>query len=81
MSLVSMSRPPVLALIMIEQARDAICALEKSGLKILVVEQNIGLALEVCDRFVVLRAGQQVYDQPKVALGTDPRQALAAPYM
>lgn len=39
--------------------------LRKSGLTILLVEQNLGLALAVCDRFIVLREGKVVghYDR------------------
>lgn len=34
--------------------------MRKSGLTILLVEQNLGLALAVCDRFIVLREGKIV---------------------
>lgn len=70
-----------LAPIMVEQVGDALRTLARTGLTILLVEQNIGLALEVCDRFVVLRGGSKVYDQPRAALGVDPRAALAALYL
>lgn len=70
-----------LAPIMVEQVGEALHALAGMGLTILLVEQNIGLALGVCDRFVVLRAGVKVFDEPKGALGDDPRGALAALYM
>jgi len=70
-----------LAPIMVEQVGDALRTLAQTGLTILLVEQNIGLALEVCDRFIVLRGGNKVYDQPKAALGADSRAALAALYL
>lgn len=70
-----------LAPIMVEQVADALRTLARTGLTILLVEQNIGLALGVCDRFVVLREGRKVYDEPRSALGDDPRAALAALYL
>ncbi|WP_428908007.1 ABC transporter ATP-binding protein [Niallia sp. Krafla_26] len=61
-----------LAPVIIDQIRDIILELKKTGLSILVVEQNLKLACDVADRVLVMNKGQIVWEgTPEVLLKSD----------
>lgn len=47
---------------LVQHLRDRLTALRGSGVSILLVEQNLGLALAVADRIFIISRGQIVYD-------------------
>lgn len=51
-----------LAPLLVQQLRDHLLALKESGVSILLVEQNLGLALAVADRIYIISRGQIVYE-------------------
>ena len=80
-----MGRPRVLLLdeptaglapIVVEQLARVLEQLAREGLTLLLVEQNVQVALDSCERFVVLRNGRIVFDGERAALGADPRERL-----
>lgn len=48
----------------VEEIADAIVALRDDGLSLLLVEQNVGMALDVADYIYVIRAGRVAYERP-----------------
>lgn len=61
-----------LAPVIIDQITDIILDLKKTGLSILVVEQNLKLACDVADRVLVMNKGQIVWEgTPDVLLQSD----------
>jgi branched-chain amino acid transport system ATP-binding protein len=70
-----------LAPIVVAEIGEFLQRLAGSGLTIVLIEQNVDVALQLCSRFVVLRAGRKVFDDDKAALGENPREALAELYM
>jgi branched-chain amino acid transport system ATP-binding protein len=67
-----------LAPIIVEQMFDTLVALNKrTGLAILLVEQNAALALEISRRAYVLEAGAVVLSGPSADLANDPRVQAA----
>ena len=58
-------------------ARDHAHAGARSGLAILLVEQNVRAAMEVVDRLVLLERGRVVMQGPTAQMGSDPRIARA----
>ncbi|HEX6024250.1 MAG TPA: ABC transporter ATP-binding protein [Solirubrobacter sp.] len=65
-----------LAPIVVEQLAQVLQQLAREGLTLVLVEQNVRVALDSCERFVVLRDGRIVFDGDRTALGADPRQRL-----
>ena len=62
----------------IEHLADLVLSLRtESGLSILLVEHNMGLVRRLCDRAVVLDAGQVIAEGPPDAVLNDPRVLLA----
>jgi branched-chain amino acid transport system ATP-binding protein len=61
-----------LAPLIVSQVIDALQALNRAGLTILLVEQNARLALEVTDRAYVIEQGQVVAQGRSADLGNDP---------
>jgi branched-chain amino acid transport system ATP-binding protein len=55
----------------VAEVRDIILKLKKTGLSILLVEQNFALALSVADRVYVLNKGQVVFEGTPAALAAD----------
>jgi branched-chain amino acid transport system ATP-binding protein len=51
--------------------------LARSGLAVLLVEQNVRAAIEVVDRLVLLERGRVVLEGPAAQVGSDPRIAQA----
>ena len=60
-----------LAPLIVSQVFDALQALNRAGLTILLVEQNARLALEVTDRAYVIEQGQVVAQGPSAELSSD----------
>lgn len=60
-----------LAPLIVSQVFDALQALNRAGLTILLVEQNARLALEVTDRAYVIEQGQVVTQGPSAELSSD----------
>lgn len=62
-----------LAPMMVEEVAKAILRLRRSGVTVLLVEQNAQLALAMCDRGYVLESGRIVMSDRGSALQRDPR--------
>ena len=70
-----------LAPVVLGQIGEFLRGLTRSGLTILLVEQNVAIALELCARFVVVKGGKKVFDGDRGSLGTEPRRFLAELYI
>jgi ABC-type branched-subunit amino acid transport system ATPase component len=55
--------------------------MRSAGMSILLVEQNVQVAIDLCDRFVVIRGGEKVFEGTKDDLGPDPMKALGDLYV
>jgi len=62
---------------LVQQVLDTMRTLARSGLSILLVEQNVRAALEVVDRLLLLERGRVVLEGPAAQVGNDPRIAQA----
>jgi branched-chain amino acid transport system ATP-binding protein len=62
---------------MVSQVLETLHALARTGLSILLVEQNVRAAIEVVDRLVLLERGRIVLEGPAREVGDDPRVAEA----
>ena len=60
-----------LAPLIIREIGRVLIGLKQQGLSILLVEQNVPLALRVADRVYVMNKGQIVYEGSSVALAAD----------
>jgi branched-chain amino acid transport system ATP-binding protein len=67
--------------VIVDQIVGLLHRLAGENLTLLLVEQNVGVALDVCERFVVLRAGRTVFEGGKEQLGAAPREFLAQLYL
>lgn len=54
--------------VVVDQMADMLRALKAEGVSLLLSEQNLGFAAEVCDRAYVLDKGQGVFEGPMAAL-------------
>ncbi len=70
-----------LAPVVVDQMGLLLRKLTGTGLTLVLVEQNVGIALDLCDRFVVLKRGRIVFDGLRSELGDAPREFLAKLYM
>ncbi|GAB3812648.1 ABC transporter ATP-binding protein [Tessaracoccus terricola] len=70
-----------LAPIMVQRVVDSIKSLATSGLTLLVIEQNVEVAMATTDHVVVLRRGETVYSGTKEELGADYRAELTNYYV
>jgi len=70
-----------LAPIMVQRVVDSILSLATSGLTLVVVEQNVEVALAITEHIVVLRRGHTVFSGTKEELGSDYRAALTDYYV
>lgn len=70
-----------LAPLVVAEIGEFLHGLAGSGLTIVLIEQNVDIALKLCSRFVVLRAGRKVFDGDRAGLGDNPRDALTELYM
>jgi len=66
-----------LAPMLVSQVLQTMRTLARSGLSILLVEQNVRAAMEVVDRLVLLERGRVVLEGPAAQVGGDPRIAQA----
>jgi len=62
---------------MVAQVLETLRALARTGLAILLVEQNVRAAIDVVDRLVLLERGRKVLEGPALEVGDDPRIAEA----
>jgi branched-chain amino acid transport system ATP-binding protein len=60
-----------LAPVVVTTIRDQLALLKGTGMSVLLVEQNIALAMSLVDRVYVLELGQVVYQGTPAALGAD----------
>lgn len=62
-----------LAPLLVEQILAAVTELRKTGVTVLLVEQNVAAALAIADRAYVIETGRIVLSGPAAAIGDDPR--------
>jgi branched-chain amino acid transport system ATP-binding protein len=62
---------------LVSQVLETLRTLARTGLAILVVEQNVRAAIEVVDRLLLLERGRKVLEGPAREVGGDPRIAQA----
>jgi branched-chain amino acid transport system ATP-binding protein len=62
---------------LVSHVLDTLRTLARTGLSILLVEQNVRAAMEVVDRLVLLERGRVVMEGPAAQVGDDPRIAQA----
>lgn len=65
----------------VEEIGEFLRRLTSSGLTIVLIEQSIDVALDLCGRFVILRDGEVAYDGTKEAMGTDPSAFILDRYL
>jgi branched-chain amino acid transport system ATP-binding protein len=65
-----------LAPIVVDALVEVLRTLVDEGVTLVLVEQNVRVALAVCSRFIVLRAGRMVFDGGRSDLGVDARRQL-----
>jgi branched-chain amino acid transport system ATP-binding protein len=70
-----------LAPVIVGEVEAALKDLRQSGLSILLVEQNVDVALRLCDEIVVIKAGDTVFRGGHEDLGADPRARLGQLYV
>ncbi|GAA3731989.1 ABC transporter ATP-binding protein [Leifsonia bigeumensis] len=70
-----------LAPVLVKEVAEFLALMRGDGLSILLVEQNIDVALELCDRFMVVRNGETVFEGVRDDFGKDPVAALGALYV
>ena len=62
-----------LAPVLVDQILDAVVSLRKSGVTVLLVEQNVSAALAIADRAYVIETGRIVFTGASADLANDPR--------
>ncbi len=70
-----------LAPIVVDQLGRVLRVLAGEGLTLLLAEQNVRVALDVCERFLVMRDGQIAFDGSRPDLGPDPRAKLGGLFL
>ncbi|MPZ52964.1 MAG: ATP-binding cassette domain-containing protein [Acidimicrobiia bacterium] len=70
-----------LAPVVVREVMEFLGSLKSSGLSILLVEQNVQVAVELCDRIIVLRNGEKIFDGARDELGSDPVDKLGEMYV
>lgn len=65
----------------VEEIGEFLRGLTSSGLTLVLIEQSIDVALDLCTRFVILRDGEVSYDGTKEAMGADPSAFILARYL
>ncbi len=54
-----------------EKIFECLSEIKKNGVSILVIDKNLGLMADICDRFYIVQKGQVVFSTPKDQLETD----------
>ena len=70
-----------LAPVLVKEVGHFLTTMRAQGMSILLVEQNVQVAIDLCDRFVVIRGGETVFEGTKEELGPDPMKALGDLYV
>jgi branched-chain amino acid transport system ATP-binding protein len=70
-----------LAPVLVKEVGHFLATMRSQGMSILLVEQNVQVAIDLCDRFVVIRGGEKVFEGTKDELGPDPMKALGDLYV
>ena len=70
-----------LAPVLVKEVGHFLATMRSAGMSILLVEQNVQVAIDLCDRFVVIRGGEKVFEGTKDELGPDPMKALGDLYV
>jgi len=70
-----------LAPVVVAEVMEFLASLKDRGLSILLVEQNVQAAIELCDRVLVLRNGEKIFDGVVADLGSDPVERLGEMYV
>jgi branched-chain amino acid transport system ATP-binding protein len=58
---------------LVDEIFDAVLAIRKAGVTVLLVEQNVNAALAIADRAYVIETGRIVLSGPSATLADDPR--------
>lgn len=70
-----------LAPVLVKEVGHFLATMRSQGMSILLVEQNVQVAIDLCDRFVVIRGGEKVFEGTKDELGPDPMKVLGELYV
>jgi branched-chain amino acid transport system ATP-binding protein len=70
-----------LAPVLVKEVGHFLAEMRAAGMSILLVEQNVQVAIDLCDRFVVIRGGEKVFEGTRDDLGADPMKALGELYV
>jgi len=70
-----------LAPVIIAEVEAGLRGLRAAGQSILLVEQNVDVALRLCDELAVLRSGDMVFQGTQERLGSEPRKELGKLYV
>ena len=65
----------------VDEIRHIMLALKERGATMLIVEQNIGLALAAADRYHIMRGGRLVHSGDKALLGPDHAALVSSYYL
>ena len=70
-----------LAPVIVAEVEAGLRELRAAGQSILLVEQNVDVALRLCDELAVLRSGEMVFQGDQKRLGPEPRKELGKLYV
>lgn len=70
-----------LAPVLVSQLGEYLAQLARAGITILLIEQNVGIALKLCERLLVLKSGHLVFSGVKEELGLDAYARLGELYV
>lgn len=70
-----------LAPVIVDRLVSLLSRLRDRALVLVLIEQNIGVALEICSRFLILRGGDTVFEGDLTELGPNPADFIAARYV
>lgn len=70
-----------LAPAVVDSLIDLLREVVQTNLSLVLSEQNIDIALDVCDKFVVVRQGKTIFTGDRASLGSKPRKFIGDLYM